>query len=63
MMPTVSKSFNTPLRRFVAGEPISAADDLAPHDYDDLVARGFIDDPRAAESPRATPPRPSRKRR
>jgi hypothetical protein len=44
MSATVAKSFNTPTRRWVAGEPITRADDIAPHNYDDFADRGFIDD-------------------
>ncbi len=64
-MATVSRAFNTPTRRWVAGEPISRADDIAPHDFDDFVDREFIDDPavdRGASNVIRTAPKATRKR-
>lgn len=43
----VAKPFATANRRFAAGAPIGRADDIAPHDFDDFLARGFI----AADAP------------
>ncbi|MCO5071140.1 MAG: hypothetical protein M9944_08040 [Rhizobiaceae bacterium] len=50
-MATVSRAFTTLRRRWVAGEPVRPADDLAPHAFDDLVKSGFIEAPKPATPP------------
>lgn len=47
---TVLKQFNTRLRRFFAGDPVSPEDDLSPHTFDGLVRAGYIEKP--ARKPR-----------
>lgn len=42
MADVVLKSINTAVRRLKAGAEVSATDDLSPHNFDDLKARGFI---------------------
>lgn len=40
----VKKPFNTTSQRWVAGAPVSPGDDLSPHNFDDFVKRGFIEE-------------------
>ena len=50
----VAKAFNSNIHRFKVGAPVSARDNLWPHNFDDLKARGFIALARSAE-PTAKP--------
>lgn len=42
MSHVVAKPFNTESRRLKAGAPVAETDDLAPHAFADLKARGFV---------------------
>lgn len=54
----VLKAFKSTDRCFAVGDPIGAGDDIAPHDYGIMTARGFIGQPGAAPTPVAeTAPR------
>ena len=57
-MAIVAQAFNTLRRRWVAGVPVTEADDLTPHTFDDLAERGFIERPKqAAREPSPKKPR------
>ena len=58
----VNKPFHTATRRFPAGAPVSEADDLAPHTFEDLKDRRFIAPPASEPEPAAPDPRPPSKR-
>ena len=60
-MATVSRAFTTLRRRWVAGEPVRPADDLAPHAFDDLVKNGFIEAPKPAAAAVTATKKKSRK--
>jgi len=42
MQHVIAKPINTRVRRLRVGDPIRRNDDLSPHTFDDLKARGFI---------------------
>ena len=42
MSHVISKAINTATSRLKVGHPVTGGDDLAPHSFDDLLARGFI---------------------
>lgn len=52
-----AKDITTNSRRFKIGDPVGAADDLSPHTFSDLGARGFIA-AKKADQPAAAQPRP-----
>lgn len=51
MSHVISKAINTTTSRLKVGQPVSAGDDLAPHRFDDLLARGFIKSASAVSAP------------
>jgi len=53
MSATVAKAFKSAQCKFLPGAPVSPADDLSPHDYTDLVKRGFIVEAKAEPSPKS----------
>lgn len=55
-MATVKQSFNSRLRRFRVGDPVSPTDDLSPQSFDTLVAAGYIE-PLPAKADEARPKR------
>lgn len=46
----IAKAITTASRRLKVGDPVSADENLSPHTFDDLKARGFIS-PKQAEQP------------
>lgn len=57
----VAKPFNSTTQRFVEGQPVSILDDLAPHTFEDLKARGFITSKRDPAPVDEAAPAPSRR--
>lgn len=55
MNDAVLKAFNSTNRCFAVGDPIGPGDDIAPHDYGIMTARGFIGQPGVAQAPVAEP--------
>ena len=56
----IAKAINTVNRRLRVGDLVSAADELAPHSFDVLKARGFIAEKSPVVAPAVAAPRASK---